>query len=152
MDPRPDAENEPAASPAEPPRTPSAPLPVEAVTAPINTEGVADNPTNEDDAPVEAAVSSPLPVPQPEPRERFWTRAGRWARDYFLAFDPTFLSALAPFIVLSIILFARSPATNYIFDEQEALLANPYVNATGGLRFIDAIHRDFWGLPPDRSV
>src|SRR5262249_11512082 len=27
-----------------------------------------------------------------------------------------------------------------------------YVNATSGLKFIDAIHRDFWGLPADRSV
>ena len=50
------------------------------------------------------------------------------------------------------VLYTRAPTTNYIFDEQEALLANPYVNATGGLRFIDAIFRDFWGLPPDRSV
>src|SRR5262249_15239437 len=43
-------------------------------------------------------------------------------------------------------------ATNYIFDEQEALLANPYVNATSDLHYLDAIHRDFWGLPPDRSI
>lgn len=73
-------------------------------------------------------------------------------KSYFLDHDPSFWSALAPLILLSIVLFTRSPATNYIFDEQEALLANPYVNATGGLRYIDAILRDFWGLPPDRSV
>ncbi|MCC6553505.1 MAG: tetratricopeptide repeat protein [Polyangiaceae bacterium] len=73
-------------------------------------------------------------------------------RDHFLGFDPTFLTAFAPLALVAILLFTRSPTTNYIFDEQEALLANPYVNATGGLRFIDAIHRDFWGLPPDRSV
>jgi hypothetical protein len=54
--------------------------------------------------------------------------------------------------VLALILYSRWPGTNYIFDEQEALLANPYVNATGGLRYIDAIHRDFWGLPPDHSI
>ncbi|EYF04913.1 tetratricopeptide repeat protein [Chondromyces apiculatus] len=73
-------------------------------------------------------------------------------RGYFLDVDPTFLSALAPLALLAIVLFTRAPDTNYIFDEQEALLANPYVNATGGLRFVDAIHRDFWGLPPERSV
>jgi hypothetical protein len=72
--------------------------------------------------------------------------------DRFLGQDPTFWSALGPLLVLSLILFTRWPGTNYIFDEQEALLANPYVNAAGGLRFIDAIHRDFWGLPADRSV
>ncbi len=94
---------------------------------------------------------SPPPAPLP-PKIPWYKRAWDWSADYFLAYDPTFISALAPFIVLSIILYSRSPATNYIFDEQEALLANPYVNATGGLRFIDAIHRDFWGLPPDRSV
>ncbi|MBK9261847.1 MAG: tetratricopeptide repeat protein [Polyangiaceae bacterium] len=69
-----------------------------------------------------------------------------------MGYDPGFFWVLAPFIVLSMILFTRYPTTNYIFDEQEALLANPYVNATGGLKFIDAIHRDFWGLPADRSV
>jgi hypothetical protein len=79
-------------------------------------------------------------------------RAAARVRGYFLDFDPTFWSALAPLVLLAIILYARWPTTNYIFDEQEALLANPYVNGTGGLRYIDAIHRDFWGLPPDRSV
>jgi len=80
-------------------------------------------------------------------------RAARdWVRDYVMGYDPGFFWVLAPFIVLSMILYTRYPATNYIFDEQEALLANPYVNATGGLKFIDAIHRDFWGLPADRSV
>jgi hypothetical protein len=75
------------------------------------------------------------------------------ARAYVLGYDPTFWWALVPFALLCVVLYTRNPATtNYIFDEQEALLANPYVNATGGLRFIDAIHRDFWGLPPDRSV
>ncbi len=51
-----------------------------------------------------------------------------WARARFLGRDPTFLAALAPFAVLAAVLFTRWPGTNYIFDEQEALLANPYVN------------------------
>ncbi|MCK6587988.1 MAG: tetratricopeptide repeat protein [Polyangiaceae bacterium] len=96
-------------------------------------------------------IEEPAPPPPPA-AQPFYARAADKIRGYFLDEDPSFWSALAPFVLLSIILFSRSPATNYIFDEQEALLANPYVNATGGLRFIDAIHRDFWGLPPDRSV
>jgi hypothetical protein len=85
-------------------------------------------------------------------KPRLHERAIALATDHFLRRDPTFWSLLAPLLVVSLILFTRWPGTNYIFDEQEALLANPYVNATGGLRFIDAIHRDFWGLPADRSV
>ena len=104
------------------------------------------------------AASSP-PAPPKPPRALFWSTVKAklrgvvdWSRDYVLGYDPGFFWVLAPFIVLSMILYTRYPTTNYIFDEQEALLANPYVNATGGLRFIDAIHRDFWGLPADRSV
>jgi hypothetical protein len=73
-------------------------------------------------------------------------------RARFLGQDPTFVAVLGPLAAVAAVLFSRWPATNYIFDEQEALLANPYVNATGGLHYADAIHRDFWGLPPDRSI
>jgi hypothetical protein len=79
-------------------------------------------------------------------------RVAAWGRERFLGADPTLWSAFAPFAAVILVLFSRWPGTNYIFDEQEALLANPYVNATGGLRYIDAIKRDFWGLPPDRSI
>jgi hypothetical protein len=75
-----------------------------------------------------------------------------YGRSKLLDQDPTFLGALSIFAVVTAVLFSRLPTTNYIFDEQEALLANPYVNATGGLKYGDAIHRDFWGLPPDRSI
>jgi hypothetical protein len=119
-----------------PPGEPAFPLPAEPV-----------EPSPAPPAPPPAAPPYPLPVRPP-----FWERARAFAVDYFLGRDPTFWAALAPMLVLSLILFCRWPGTNYIFDEQEALLANPYVNATGGLRFIDAIHRDFWGLPADRSV
>ena len=64
---------------------------------------------------------------------------------------PSFWIAMVPLLALTALLFTRSLASNYIFDEQEALLANPYVNGTK-LTFGDAIHRDFWGQPPDRSV
>jgi len=70
---------------------------------------------------------------------------------YFLGNDPTFWIAMVPALALSALLFTRSLTTNFIFDEQEALLANPYVNGKS-LKFFDVIHRDFWGLPPERSV
>ena len=100
------------------------------------------------------APTAPRTPPPPPPERGPWIgeRIIQRFRDHFLGFDPTFWTAFAPLALVAILLFTRSPATNYIFDEQEALLANPYVNATGGLRFLDAIHRDFWGLPPDRSV
>jgi protein O-mannosyl-transferase len=130
---------------------------------------------DEASAPPEAATPAPSPTPAfaqanvpppdstPPPhvpfeafrlplKPRLHQRIIALATDHFLRRDPTFWSLLAPLLVVSLILFSRWPGTNYIFDEQEALLANPYVNATGGLRFIDAIHRDFWGLPADRSV
>jgi hypothetical protein len=85
------------------------------------------------------------------PREGVIAGTRRRVRDYFLAEDPSFWVAMVPAVALAAILFTRSVTTNFIFDEQEALLANPYVNGQN-LRFVDAFRRDFWGLPPDRSV
>jgi hypothetical protein len=85
------------------------------------------------------------------PRETLWMSLSARARAYFLGSDPTFWIAMVPALALSALLYTRSLTTNFIFDEQEALLANPYVNGKN-LRFIDVIHRDFWGLPPERSV
>ncbi|AKT37928.1 tetratricopeptide repeat protein [Chondromyces crocatus] len=99
------------------------------------------------DAQLLQAAYAPLPM-APSRLERVLLAV----RGYFLDLDPSFLAALAPLALLAILLFTRAPDTNYIFDEQEALLANPYVNATGDLRYVDAIRRDFWGLPPDRTV
>lgn len=70
---------------------------------------------------------------------------------YFTGHEPRFRHAFAPALVVAALLYTRSPLSNYIFDEQEALLANPYVNGNE-LRFLDAFKRDFWGLPPDRSI
>jgi hypothetical protein len=91
------------------------------------------------------------------PPKPFVTSARSWLRDYFLGDDPTFGVAIVPLTFLSMILFTRHPLkTNFIFDEQEALLANPYVRSVADpaskLRWIDAFHRDFWGLPHDRSI
>jgi hypothetical protein len=94
----------------------------------------------------------PGPRPQAAPsRPPFWLRWWRSAYDYFFGEDPTFWVAMVPLLILAAALYTRHFSSNYIFDEQEALLANPYVNGKS-LRFIDAIKRDFWGLPPDRSV
>ena len=70
--------------------------------------------------------------------------------EYFKNNDPTLRSAFGPALLLTSVLFVRSPWSNYIFDEQEALLANPYVN--GKVPFKELFHRDFWGLPHDRSI
>jgi hypothetical protein len=85
------------------------------------------------------------------PRQTFAATLADRARYYFLGVDPSFWAAMVPALVLSAVLYTRSVASNFIFDEQEALLANPYVNGKG-LPFGAVIHRDFWGLPPERSV
>jgi hypothetical protein len=87
----------------------------------------------------------------PPLRAAWYERAWRWARRR-LERAPTLGVALPPLLLLVVVLFIRHPATNYIFDEQEALLANPYVNALQELRFLDAFRRDFWGLTPDGSI
>jgi hypothetical protein len=94
--------------------------------------------------------------PQPAPRTGsrrfgFVHDLWEWATGYFLGDPPSFWIAMVPLLILAALLFTRSLTSNYIFDEQEALLANPYVNGTK-LSYVDAVKRDFWGLPPDRSV
>jgi hypothetical protein len=104
-------------------------------------------PPADDSAPFE-----PLP---PIPKRSAWRAISRGLRAYFLGEDPTLLTALLPTCFLSMVLYTRHPRTNFIFDEQEALLANPYVRAALDSRkigWLDAFHRDFWGLPPDRTI
>jgi hypothetical protein len=79
-------------------------------------------------------------------------RVERWLVRYFRDHDPRLRYALWPLLVLAFVLYTRHPGTNYIFDEQEALLANPYVNGKQDLAFLDAIKRDFWGLPHTGSI
>jgi hypothetical protein len=76
---------------------------------------------------------------------------GRDLLHYFSTEDPVFAAALTPALVVAALVFVRSPMTNYIFDEQEALLANPYVNGKT-MSWWQAFRRDFWGLPADRSI
>jgi protein O-mannosyl-transferase len=91
----------------------------------------------------------PLP---PIPKRSVLSRA----REYFLGEDPTLLTALLPTCFLSMILYTRSPTTNFIFDEQEALLANPYVRAAADpaakIGWLAAFKRDFWGLTPEHTI
>jgi hypothetical protein len=97
------------------------------------------------------AVEAEEPLP-PLPKRTVFTRI----RDYFLGEDPTLLTALVPTCFLSMLLYTRHPATNFIFDEQEALLANPYVRAAADpmtkIGWLEAFKRDFWGLTPDRTI
>jgi len=102
---------------------------------------------------VRPAVSEPVPAETGVPRAP-WVA---WLHDYFFGDDPTFALLVVPLCFLSIFLFTRHPfKTNFIFDEQEALLANPYVRSVvdkaSPLHWLDAFRRDFWGLPPDRSI
>jgi protein O-mannosyl-transferase len=90
---------------------------------------------------------SSFPPPRPGPL----VRLQGLVRDYFVGDDPTFWVAMVPLLALSALLYTRSLTTNFIFDEQEALLANPYVHGKG-LGWLEAFRRDFWGLPPERSV
>jgi hypothetical protein len=101
---------------------------------------------------VEFAPFEPLP---PLPKRSTWQAIRRALRAYFLGEDPTLITALLPTCLLSMVLYTRHPRTNFIFDEQEALLANPYVRAAsepGKIAWIQAFRRDFWGLPPDRTI
>jgi len=99
---------------------------------------------------VAGSALAPHTAPPP-PRVSRIRRAWAALRAYFEEQDPTFWVALTPALLIGALLFVRNPFSNYIFDEQEALLANPYVNG-GELRFWDAFRRDFWGLPPERSI
>lgn len=79
-----------------------------------------------------------------------------WLHELF-AERPNVLMAFVILGILSVALYTRNPVkTNFIFDEQEALLANPYVRSVADahpkFHWLDAFKRDFWGLPPDRSI
>lgn len=63
---------------------------------------------------------------------------------------PTFWRCFVPAVAVALLVYGRNPGSNFIFDEQEALLANPYV--TGQIPWGDVFRVDFWGLPPHRSI
>lgn len=122
--------------------------------------------------PVSNAPPAPLPVEKPSVAVRVRKRAAGWvrgvrsqlrqlprvARSAWTRLQPVlrekpalFRVTLLPLIALSVLVYTRSLWTNYIFDEQEALLANPYVNGDS-LRWWQIVERDFWGHPANRTV
>ncbi len=111
--------------------------------------------------PVSAQAPAPLPPPPDVPagvpaRPPFFVRVREYVRSYFVEEPLTLVTALVPMCFLAIALYTRHPRTNFIFDEQEALLANPYVRSVtdhaSHLHWLDAFRRDFWGLPHDRTI
>lgn len=108
------------------------------------------------DRPSDPRAIPPVPNPglartEDPTKQSALARARRALIGYFADNDPIFANAFAPAMFIAAVLFVRSPTTNCIFDEQEALLANPYVNGVD-LKFFDAFRRDFWGLPHTRSI
>ncbi len=51
---------------------------------------------------------------------------------------------------LSLLLYLRAPWSPFIFDEQEALLKNPYLAFSDN--WFDAFVVDFWGRPPSTTI
>jgi tetratricopeptide (TPR) repeat protein len=89
-----------------------------------------------------------------------FARVCGFLRSYFVIDPPSMGAAVLPLSLLSIALYTRNPAeTNFIFDEQEALLANPYVRSVMGgteaaqkFRWYDAFKTDFWGRTPELTI
>jgi tetratricopeptide (TPR) repeat protein len=99
----------------------------------------------------EQATGPPLPLERRWPAIRALPARLKATLLQILDRDPVFRAVFVPAFVVAALLYTRSPLSNYIFDEQEALLANPYVNGRG-LAFWQVLQVDFWGLPPDRSI
>jgi hypothetical protein len=81
----------------------------------------------------------------------------RGIRDLFMLDYPSVGAAVLPLCLIAVILYTRHPMhTNFIFDEQEALLANPYVrsvmDANPKFHWLDAFKTDFWGRGPDATI
>ncbi len=64
--------------------------------------------------------------------------------------EPSLLRVFLVFWGLAALIFLRPLSTNFIFDEQEALLGNPYL--WGELPFHRVLEVDFWGRAPARTI
>ncbi len=64
--------------------------------------------------------------------------------------EPSFLRIFLVYWGLAALIFLRPINTNFIFDEQEALLGNPYL--WGELPFHRVLEVDFWGRAPARTI
>ena len=106
--------------------------------------------------PVDApADRSPAPSGVPSEAVSFWRwlwcAVRTWTGAGVLRVEPRFKNVIWPALCIALLAFMRSPTSNYIFDEQEALLGNPYLNSPS-IRFWEVFQRDFWGLPPDGTI
>jgi tetratricopeptide (TPR) repeat protein len=85
-----------------------------------------------------------------------WRNTKESLRMFFLVDKPTVSAAALPFAVVANILFFRHPRSNFIFDEQEALLANPYVRSVMDAKpkflWRHAFTTDFWGRLPEATI
>ena len=83
-------------------------------------------------------------------------RLGAGLKKRFVDEDPRPATAGVASILLSVLLYARGISTSFIFDEQQAIVANPYVRAaaapSSSIGWLDAFGRDFWGLDPQHTI
>ena len=140
-----------------------------APTAPADAVEVLDSETTTRESPQARSIPAALPrsrhpsadaetvrLKLPTSAAPSWLRNGfgklpERVREWFA--DPDFSIYFLVFMVVAAALFLRQPSGvggGFVFDEQEAILANPYVR--GHQPWIDAFRRDFWGLLPDRSI
>jgi tetratricopeptide (TPR) repeat protein len=136
-----------AAAASAPPAAPAATTP-----APPSTDATRLT------APAEPAVlADELPAHAPGWFRSFLATIPNTFRSWFR--DPDFSIWFVAYMLLSAALFMRpwwgSAATSmgggWVFDEQEAIVANPYIRSAK-FGWMDALRRDFWGLPPDHSI
>ncbi len=118
--------------------------------------GLGGNPSAEGDKAAKAPVAQPRRSPWAFIKTQF-ERLSRGIREYFVVDEPSVSASILPLCVLSVVLYTRHPTeTNFIFDEQEALLANPYVrsvmDAHPTLHWRDAFTTDFWGRAPEVTI
>jgi len=124
--------------------------------APPSVVEPTDPPASGDAAPLPPAPPPAAVSVAEQPRKPFIRSVRSYIKSYFTEEPLTLVTALVPMCFLAIALYTRHPRTNFIFDEQEALLANPYVRSVADsaskLHWVDAFRRDFWGLPHDRTI
>jgi hypothetical protein len=94
--------------------------------------------------------ASDPPSVVPRPMRTAFAKLPEGLREWLA--DPDFSIFFVAFMLAAAALYLRLPSTvgKFVFDEQEAILANPFVR--GQQPWLDAFKRDFWGLLPDRSI
>jgi tetratricopeptide (TPR) repeat protein len=129
----------------------------DAVAAPADAPAPAEPAASDAGRETTPAATSALPTNTPG---WFASLVGK-IPDTFRAWfrDPDFSIWFVVYMILAAGLFMRpwwgSAASGvgggWVFDEQEAIVANPYIRSPK-FGWWDALRRDFWGLPPDHSI